>query len=53
MPMSYQPEFSPDVLAVTAASAALTVSNIPFAGPLGCVRVGLNEDGGVYPEPHI
>ena len=31
MPLSYQPEFPPDVLAVTAASAALTVSNIPFA----------------------
>ena len=51
MPMSYQPEFSPDVLAVTAASAALTVSNIPFAGPLGCVRVGLNEDGGFVLNP--
>jgi len=51
MPMSYQPEFSPDVLAVTAASAALTVSNIPFAGPLGCVRVGLNEDGDFILNP--
>ena len=44
-PLSYQPEFPPDVLAVTAASAALTVSNIPFAGPVGCVRVGLNAEG--------
>ena len=51
MPMSYQPEFSPDVLAVTAASAALTVSNIPFAGPLGCVRVGLNDEGGFVLNP--
>ncbi len=51
MPMSYQPEFSPDVLAVTAASAALTVSNIPFAGPLGCVRVGLSDDGGFILNP--
>jgi polyribonucleotide nucleotidyltransferase len=45
MPLSYQAEFSPDVLAVTAASAALTVSNIPFNGPVGCVRVGLGENG--------
>ena len=30
----------PDVLAITAASAALTVSNIPFDGPLAGVRVG-------------
>ena len=29
----------PDVLALTAASAALTVSNIPFDGPLAGVRV--------------
>ncbi|MBV9849231.1 MAG: polyribonucleotide nucleotidyltransferase [Armatimonadetes bacterium] len=45
MPLSYQPEFSPDVLAVTAASAALTVSDIPWSGPVGCVRVGLDADG--------
>lgn len=30
----------PDVLSVTAASAALLVSDIPFAGPVGAVRVG-------------
>jgi len=29
-----------DVLAVNAASAALSVSNAPFEGPIGCVRVG-------------
>ncbi|MGO8670064.1 MAG: polyribonucleotide nucleotidyltransferase, partial [Capsulimonadaceae bacterium] len=51
MPLSYQPEFPPDVMAVTAASAALTVSNIPFNGPIGCVRVGLNEDGGFILNP--
>ena len=44
-PLSYQPEFPPDVMAVTAASAALTVSNIPFAGPVGCVRVGMDAEG--------
>jgi len=45
MPLSYQPEFSPDVLAVTAASAALMVSDIPFNGPVGCVRVGMDAEG--------
>ena len=30
----------PDILAVTAASAALTISDIPFDGPIGGVRVG-------------
>src|SRR6266542_1494479 len=29
-----------DVLAVNAASAALCISNAPFEGPIGCVRVG-------------
>src|SRR5256886_4787723 len=29
-----------DVLAVNAASAALHISNAPFEGPIGCVRVG-------------
>ncbi len=32
-------ENDPDVLAVVGASAALTVSQIPFQGPIGCVRV--------------
>lgn len=30
----------PDVLMVNGASAALMCSNIPFNGPIGCVRVG-------------
>jgi polyribonucleotide nucleotidyltransferase len=30
----------PDVLSLNAAAAALAVSNIPFAGPIACVRVG-------------
>ena len=51
MPLSYQPEFPPDVLSVTAASAALTVSNIPFKGPVGCVRVGLDEEGNFILNP--
>lgn len=30
----------PDILSINAASAALVVSDIPFAGPIGAVRVG-------------
>src|SRR5215210_6298520 len=30
----------PDILAINGASAALTVSDVPFAGPVGAVRVG-------------
>lgn len=31
----------PDVLAIIGASAALSISNIPFQGPIGAVRIGL------------
>ncbi|KAI1295584.1 Polyribonucleotide nucleotidyltransferase 1, mitochondrial [Halotydeus destructor] len=34
----------PDVLAINAASAALAVSDIPWNGPIGAVRVGLIDD---------
>src|SRR5207253_7497664 len=30
----------PDILALNGASAALCVSDIPFAGPIGAVRIG-------------
>ncbi|NOZ72997.1 MAG: polyribonucleotide nucleotidyltransferase [Chloroflexi bacterium] len=33
-----------DVLAINAASAALTISNVPWDGPVGAVRVGYIED---------
>src|SRR6186713_3492900 len=33
-------ENDPDILALNGASAALMVSDIPFAGPVGAVRVG-------------
>lgn len=32
------------ILAVNAASLALSVSNIPWAGPIGCVRIGKYND---------
>lgn len=37
---SYDPKFKPDVLAICAASAALTISDIPLVKPLAAVRVG-------------
>jgi polyribonucleotide nucleotidyltransferase len=53
MPLSMQTEFPPDVLAVTAASCALTISNIPFGGPIGCVRVGINPEGTFVLNPSL
>ncbi|MBW1990482.1 MAG: polyribonucleotide nucleotidyltransferase, partial [Deltaproteobacteria bacterium] len=38
--LSMDQENDPDILAMNAASAALCVSDIPFAGPIGAVRVG-------------
>lgn len=38
--LSADPENTPDVLSVTAASAALVVSDVPFDGPIAGVRVG-------------
>lgn len=37
-------ENDPDLLAMIGASAALHISDIPFAGPIGAVRVGLIND---------
>ena len=38
--LSYDQENSPDILALVAASAALTISGMPFLGPIGGARVG-------------
>jgi len=40
----------PDVVAMNAASAAVTISDIPFGGPIGAVRVGY-IDGSVVVNP--
>ncbi|MFA6301051.1 MAG: polyribonucleotide nucleotidyltransferase [Candidatus Paceibacterota bacterium] len=37
-------ENDPTILAVNAASLALAVSNIPWNGPIGCVRIGKYDD---------
>src|SRR6185436_6031361 len=39
--LSAEPEIEPDVLAMIGSSAALMVSNLPFQGPMGAVRVGM------------
>ena len=38
--ISLNPEVDPDMPALIGASAALSLSGMPFAGPLGCARVG-------------
>jgi len=41
--LSYDGENEPDVLAMIAASAALTISGVPFMGPIGAARVGYKD----------
>src|ERR1700757_1704477 len=42
--LSADKDNDPDVLAINAASCALTLSDIPFHGPVGAVRVGIVND---------
>src|SRR3982075_2673514 len=48
--LSADTENDPDVCGINAASAALTLSDIPFLGPIGAVRVGL-VDGRFIANP--
>jgi hypothetical protein len=50
--LSADTENDPDVCGINAASAALTISDIPFLGPLGAVRVGL-IDGRFHRQSHL
>ena len=43
---------SPDVVAMIAASAALTLSGVPFMGPIAAARVGF-ENGGYILNPTV
>ncbi|MGB9876831.1 MAG: polyribonucleotide nucleotidyltransferase [bacterium] len=50
LPLCADPLNPPDVLAVLGASAALVLSDIPFNGPIGVVRVS-KEDGNFIINP--
>ncbi|HLE59568.1 MAG TPA: polyribonucleotide nucleotidyltransferase [Candidatus Limnocylindria bacterium] len=50
--LSADQENDPDILAINGASAALTISSIPFEGPVGAVRVGY-IDGAFVTNPTI
>ncbi|MGZ3247685.1 MAG: polyribonucleotide nucleotidyltransferase, partial [Croceibacterium sp.] len=41
--LSYDGESEPDIVAMVAASAALTISGVPFMGPIGGCRVGFKD----------
>ncbi|HVW55306.1 MAG TPA: polyribonucleotide nucleotidyltransferase [Rhizobiaceae bacterium] len=50
--MQHDLENNPDVLSLVAASAALTLSGVPFMGPIGGARVGY-INGQYVLNPHI
>lgn len=42
--VSVNPQVNPDIVAMIGASAALSLSGIPFNGPIGAARVGYIND---------
>ncbi|WP_028023820.1 polyribonucleotide nucleotidyltransferase [Enterovibrio calviensis] len=42
--VSVNPDVNPDIVAMLATSAALTISGLPFNGPIGAARVGFIND---------
>jgi polyribonucleotide nucleotidyltransferase len=42
--MSLNPDVDPDIPAMIGASAALALSGMPFAGPIGAAKVGYRDD---------
>jgi polyribonucleotide nucleotidyltransferase len=51
-PLSQDEEHQADTLSIIGASAALTISDIPFSGPVGATRVGY-LDGELIIEPTV
>jgi polyribonucleotide nucleotidyltransferase len=49
--LSHDLENDPDIVALVAASAALTLSGIPFMGPIGAARVGYIDNEFVLNPP--
>src|SRR4030088_3844934 len=49
--LSHDLENDPDIVALVAASAALTISGVPFMGPIGAARVGyINNEYVLNPQ---
>jgi polyribonucleotide nucleotidyltransferase len=49
--LSVDMENPPDIVAGIAASAAVAVSTIPWHGPIGVIRVGMDEEGKYITNP--
>ena len=42
--LSVDPDYAPDIVAMIGSSIDLSISDIPFYGPIGSVRVGMTDD---------
>jgi polyribonucleotide nucleotidyltransferase len=49
--LSYDEENDPDFVALLTASTALAISEIPWNGPLGGLRLAQDKDGGAFINP--
>ncbi|WP_444911446.1 polyribonucleotide nucleotidyltransferase [Microbulbifer sp. JMSA004] len=49
--LSAEKDMDPDIAAMIGTSAALSVSGIPFAGPIGAARVGYTQQDGYLLNP--
>lgn len=52
-PLSIDGVEEPEILAIIAASAAVSISDYPWAGPVGAVRVGMDENGEYLANPNL
>ncbi len=50
--MSAERDMDPDIVSMIGASAALSLSGVPFAGPIGAARVGFDDGGYVLNPGH-
>src|SRR4051812_15162076 len=49
--ISYDQEHESDTMSMIGVSAALTISQIPFNGPIGAIRIGMDADGQLIVNP--
>src|SRR5258706_6066192 len=52
-PLSYDGSEEPEILAIIAASAAVSLSDYPWAGSVGAIRVGMDANGEYIASPNV
>lgn len=50
-PLSIDGQNEPEILGIIAASAALAISDLPWSGPVGAVRIGMDAEGKLIANP--